>query len=305
MRFPAAAIWAPAAFPAGNADGVLTSVDVTSGQMLSSGQLLYTVAMRPVTLIEGDIPVFRDMTPGVEGADVAQLRAFLHTAGYLRTAQSSPKFDALTEAAVKRWQKAIGLEADGVVRAADVIFASGLPVRAAVAAAVGDHVSPGTAVVTAVAAVPSFAVTLASDQAATVPTEGAVTVSGDGHTWSGVISSAEQRDTNLVLTLTGADGGALCGADCSTLTPPADGSTAVFQADFIIVPQTSGPLIPVAAIGLDASGSHVVTRTDGTQVKIVIVAASDGIAVVQGVEAGDEVLLIAPDDGDGTTEPGP
>ncbi len=295
MTFPAAAVWSTTAFPPGSAAGVLTSIDVATGQLIDSGQALYSVGMRPVTLIEGDIPAFRDLSRGAEGEDVAQLRTFLRSAGYLDSAQEAPRFDGLTEAAVRRWQKAAGVEADGVVRAADVIFAPGLPVRAVVEAAVGDQVSPGTAVLTAVATSPTFTVTLASDQASAVPSEGAVTVSGEGYTWSGAISSAELRDANLVLTLTGSDGGALCGADCSALTVPSRDSAAVFRADLIIVPATSGPLVPIAAIGLDASGAHIVTRADGTQVAVEVVAASDGIAIVKGVRLGEQLLLIAPD----------
>ncbi len=294
LRFPATAVWPAVDLPAGLAEGVLTSVDVTHGELVGSGTVLYTVDLRPVVLVDGEVPMFRDLLLGSQGPDVAQLRAYLQSVGHLRSSRSSTTFDATTRQAVKRWQRSLGVDPDGLVRAGDVIFSPGLPVRVSTGgASPGDLTGPGVAVVGAIASVPSFTVTLAADQAAVVPTDGPVTVSGAGHAWAGLIGSAEQVESTLVLTLAGADGGPVCGAECDTMTPPASGGASVFQADFTIVPETVGPVVPVAAIGRTGTGDHVVTLTAGRQVRVVVLASADGMAVVEGLQVGDEVVLVA------------
>jgi peptidoglycan hydrolase-like protein with peptidoglycan-binding domain len=300
IRFPAAAVWPVTDLPAGAAEGVLTSIEVSQGQPVSSGTILYTVDLRPVTIVAGDVPAFRDLALGLRGPDVAQLRAHLHAEGHLRTARPSTAFDQATHAAVRRWQRAIGVDPDGVVRLGDVIFAPGLPVRVSLTEVrLGDRAGPEAPVIGAREQVPTFTVTLGADQTAAVPTEGPVTITGAGHAWAGVIASAEQVASTLVLTITAADGGPVCGTECDAVMPPAVGDSVVMQADFTIVPDTAGPVVPVAAIGTTATGDHVVTRTDGREVPVVVMASSDGMAVVDGVRAGDELWLIA----DGSSAP--
>lgn len=303
IRFPAAAVWPATDLPAGAAEGVLTSIDVTQGQSVGPGTILYRVDLRPVVLADGQVPAFRDLSIGIRGPDVAQLRAHLHAEGHLRSAASSETFDAATRAAVQRWQRVLGVEPDGVVRVGDVIFAPRLPVRASLSEVrPGDRAGPDIPVVGATEVVPRFTVTLGADQAAVVPTEGPVTVSGDGHSWDGVIAAAEQDGSTLVLSITAADGAPLCDPECDALTPPEPGLSTVFQADLTIVPETMGPIVPVAALGLSASGDHVVTSTDGRQLHVTVVASSDGMAVVEGVRAGDEIWLIAGDLGSNAPE---
>ena len=294
IRFPAAAVWPVTDLSAGAAEGVLTSIEVSQGQPVGSGTILYTVDLRPVTIVAGDVPAFRDLALGLRGPDVAQLRAHLHAEGHLRAARPSSAFDQATHAAVRRWQRAIGVDPDGVVRLGDVIFAPGLPVRVSLTEVrLGDRTGPEAPVIGAREQVPTFTVTLGADQAAVVPTEGPVTITGAGHAWAGVIASAEQVASTLVLTITAADGGPVCGTECDAVMPPAVGDSVVMQADFTIVPDTAGPVVPVAAIGTTATGDHVVTRTDGREVPVVVMASSDGMAVVDGVRAGDELWLIA------------
>lgn len=297
IRFPAAASWSAREFAPGLAEGTLTGVSVTEGQLVQSGTVLYTVDLRPVVIMEGPTPAFRDLSIGVDGPDVAQLRAYLRSAGHLQTTVESSRFDRATSSAVQRWQRSLGITPDGVVRSADVIFVPDLPVRVHVAdVVIGQQVGPGTSVVSGTESSPTFTVTLAAEQASTVPTEGPVTVTGGGKTWPAVIGAAERIDANLVLTLTGVDGGAVCGAECDAVVPASAGAATVFQVDVTVAPEVSGPLVPIAAIGVSASGSHVVSLADGTVVPVEILGSSDGVAVVRGVDVGDEVLLVAPGD---------
>jgi HlyD family secretion protein len=88
---------------------VVTSVNVRAGQRVSQGQLLLTVAERPVFLFGGGIPVFRDMSPGMRGADIAELQAGLQAAGYGVGSDASGVYGPGTAAAVATIYKANGV----------------------------------------------------------------------------------------------------------------------------------------------------------------------------------------------------
>ncbi len=88
---------------------VVTSVNVRAGQRVSQGQLLLTVAERPVFLFGGGIPVFREMSPGMRGADIAELQAGLQAAGYGVGSDASGVYGPGTAAAVAAIYKANGV----------------------------------------------------------------------------------------------------------------------------------------------------------------------------------------------------
>src|SRR5690606_9434120 len=130
-------------------------------------------------------PSFRDLVEGAQGDDVRQLREFLHASGHLRLA-GSDKYDGATTTAVKRWQKASGLEQDGVVRAGDIIYAPTLPARVYLAAdvRVGARLDAGTQVLSTLADGPTFEIVLAQEQSELVPTTGDVVVDDrNGGAW--------------------------------------------------------------------------------------------------------------------------
>lgn len=62
--------------------GYVTSVDVRRGETLHAGQLLMTVNDRPVLLLRGRIPLYRDLTPGSRGPDVRRFQEALTDAGF-------------------------------------------------------------------------------------------------------------------------------------------------------------------------------------------------------------------------------
>ena len=89
---------------------VVTSVNVAPGQRVGQGHLLLTVAERPVFLFGGKIPVFRQMSPGIRGADVAELQAGLVAAGYGTGSDASGSYGPGTAAAVAALYRANGVK---------------------------------------------------------------------------------------------------------------------------------------------------------------------------------------------------
>lgn len=60
---------------------VMTSTS-TEGAVLSEGDVAMTVSARPVFILQGAIPTFRDLGPGADGADVRQLESALSRLGF-------------------------------------------------------------------------------------------------------------------------------------------------------------------------------------------------------------------------------
>jgi peptidoglycan hydrolase-like protein with peptidoglycan-binding domain len=113
------------------------------GETVTRGEKLYWVNERPVTLLLGAIPMYRDLAPGASGSDVKQLEANLAKLGYGGFTADN-QYTSSTAAAVRDWQDDIGAEVTGVVPRASVVF---LPERGQVDSlqvGVGDAVSPGT-----------------------------------------------------------------------------------------------------------------------------------------------------------------
>ncbi|MFC4613448.1 peptidoglycan-binding protein [Cellulomonas algicola] len=304
MSFPASASWAQTPLATSPASGTVTAIRLPADGVVNVGAALFTVDLRPVVVAQGSTPSFRDLSEGATGDDVHQLRQMLTTLGYLKGLDSS-KFDAATTAAVKKWQKANGVEQDGVVRAGDVAYAPSLPVRVRLAdeIAVGTRLDTGTTIASALAATPDFAIILDSSQAPLVPTTGAVEVDDTtGGTWLAKISSATTNaDGQLVLSLTSPDGGPVCAEACGSV--PVGSEAAIYPARIVIVPDATGPSVPMSAVGTKPDGSAYVVLADGTDTPVEVVASGDGRAVVSGVDVGDQVRLFGAGAGDQPPEP--
>jgi len=61
---------------------VVTAVPLSVGDRLLEGDLLVELAGRPVIVLEGDFPAYRDLTGGLEGPDVVALQEALVRLGY-------------------------------------------------------------------------------------------------------------------------------------------------------------------------------------------------------------------------------
>jgi peptidoglycan hydrolase-like protein with peptidoglycan-binding domain len=98
------------------------------GRVLRRGATLYRVNALPVTLMYGDVPMYRRLAKGVDdGSDVEQLERNLRALGYTGFTVDD-EFSSATAAAVKRWQKDRGLAKTGSVDVGQVVFTPG-PVR--------------------------------------------------------------------------------------------------------------------------------------------------------------------------------
>ncbi|MBG0567693.1 peptidoglycan-binding protein [Actinoplanes aureus] len=121
--------------------GTVTGLPAT-GATIKRGKALYHLDNDPVVLLYGSLPAYRDLSPGVEGADVKQFEKNLWALGY-RGFDVDDEYTSATADAVEDWQDDLGLTETGTVELGRVVYRSG-PVRAdAQTATVGEAAQPG------------------------------------------------------------------------------------------------------------------------------------------------------------------
>ncbi len=82
-------------------DPVVTGISVATGDEVGEGTRLVEVSGRPVIVLQGDVPVYRSLKPGMAGADVAQLQAALTRLG-CDTAADAGSYGEATKACVAK-----------------------------------------------------------------------------------------------------------------------------------------------------------------------------------------------------------
>ena len=97
----------------GSASGasIITRLTKEANQKLEEGDVVIEVAGRPLIVLEGQLPVFRSLTPGLEGPDVLQLEEALARQGF-NPGTVDKVYDADTEAAVAELYRKAGYSPD-------------------------------------------------------------------------------------------------------------------------------------------------------------------------------------------------
>ncbi len=187
-----------------------------AGAVIRRGGTLLEVDNQPVQLFYGSLPPWRDLSVGVDdGPDVKQLEQNLVALGYGPDHQVTvdEHFTAATAAAVKRWQKARGL--DQTSKFTTGVPAVFLPWAARVQtvnATVGGRAGPGGPVFTVTSNVHQVTVDLdVSQQSYVKPGDRVDVVLPDGRHTSGRVSdvgrvaqtngSGEQQTTTITVTV--------------------------------------------------------------------------------------------------------
>jgi hypothetical protein len=100
--------------PAGGTSGssstpIVTRVAVSAGQQINQGQVLAEVSGRPVFALTGNVPAYRDLRPGYQGADVRQLQEDLKAMGF-GPSKVDGNYGEQTKTAVKKFYESIGYQ---------------------------------------------------------------------------------------------------------------------------------------------------------------------------------------------------
>lgn len=289
----ATASWPTVAQLTAAAAGVVTSVDISAGEVVVDGARLLTVNLRPVVVARGDVPAFRTLVEGIEGADVVALQTFLTRQGHY-SGVADGDFDVATAEGVEQWQDSLGVPETGEVELGDLVFATDLPAPFRPLVARGASVGPGQALGDLLAPAPRFVIPVTDDQSTLVPPDAEVTVYGPDQQWAAAVSSIDTSSPEgPVLVLVGSDGQSVCGDSC--LTVPVE-DTSTWQSTIVILPRVDGPVVPLAAVTSRPDGSTSVRTPGGEDITVEIVASDGGLAVVSGIEPGAVIDVPYADD---------
>lgn len=275
--------------------GVVTMIKPSGS--FRTGDVLYAVSNTPVRVVAGDTPFYRALAPGLTGKDVAQLRTALRALGYLDD-EGGDAFDAATAEAVKAWQAKLGQPATGTIALGELVAVPTLPAALTLdhgVAGKGLALAGGEKIVSGASGRPDFVMALSADQARLVPASAPITVTYESHAWKAVQGPAKNNtDGGVDLPLTAPDGGPVCGRECGVL-PAADQIT--LMSNVQVVPEVTGPSVPVAALLTLPDGRVIVRAVDAAGVTVdkpvTVKGSQDGIAVVSGLAVGDRVQAMA------------
>lgn len=95
----------------GDGRHVVTAQPVAPGSAVAAGDVLLVVSGRPVVVVPGTFPFYRDLRPGDTGPDVAQLQEGLRAAGLTVPEREDGTLRSQTVAAVRRLYTAAGYPA--------------------------------------------------------------------------------------------------------------------------------------------------------------------------------------------------
>jgi hypothetical protein len=268
------------------AEGVVTGARPV-GTVVAFGQSLIEIDDHRVFLVEGDVPMFRDLeltSPRISGGDVAQLQRFLVSQGFDRegTLQVDGVYDGDTRRAVLDWQEATWQPETGRVTRAGLVF-SPEPLRMSNEQRVGA-VFQGLEVTNWE---PTVTVDVANRDRNLLEVGTPVTIEfGDGTTVAGTVSeqiSVPQDDGTTIARSTIEPDGEVPG-ETGQVTIAVDSTLA---SDVMIV--------PVGALLALAEGGFAVEVVEGATTSLVGVELGeilDGRAEIAGdITVGDTVLV--------------
>ncbi|MFE9205615.1 peptidoglycan-binding protein [Micromonospora sp. NPDC007230] len=91
----------------GDGKAVVTAVKARQGDRISAGTVVLEVGARPLIVLPGTTPAYRDLKPGANGKDVAQLQAALKRLGF-RSGDRAGYFGEGTKRALSRFYDSKG-----------------------------------------------------------------------------------------------------------------------------------------------------------------------------------------------------
>jgi peptidoglycan hydrolase-like protein with peptidoglycan-binding domain len=270
-----------------------------AGEQVRQGDLLAEVSGRPVIAILAAVPLYRDISPGDTGNDVAGIQQML-IALELLSGEPSGKFDARTQTALNALFKRHGYsapEAGSGLKWLPLSHTAAIPADGVVieeATAVGTMLDSEHPLMKVQVSAPTITARADMLQAAAfqVGAEVQVSVGGGQAVSTTVLAVGEFKDSGQNqppgYDVTFALPEELAGAT------DADGPVTISE----IAELPTGPAVPLTAVRHDAEGSYVLTAGDGTasdtRVGVTVRGQASGYAIIadnENLPIGTEVVL--------------
>jgi peptidoglycan hydrolase-like protein with peptidoglycan-binding domain len=272
--------------PVSSATGAVLTWLPAPGATISRGRAVYRADNLPVVVFFGGLPLYRPLHVGDTGDDVKEVERNLAALGYAGVTVDT-HYTAATATAVKKWQKALGLNQTGVLDPSTVVIAPGTIRVAAVQAHLGDRAQGPILSYSGTTRVVSVNLDVALQNLVQTGNPATVTLPG-GQTVTGVLSNVGTvatpgEDANhpatIALTVTVADQSKLGGLDQAPVVVAITSA----KAENVLT-------VPVAALVALAEGGYGVQVIEGS--------ASHYVTVHLGMFADGRVEVT----GDGITE---
>ncbi len=292
VRMRATAEWSVVSRLYAPTSGIVTEAVATPG-ILRPGDIPMRIDERPLVVVPGEVPAYRRLEEGARGRDVASLQRYLQEAGF-SVDDDLERFTSVTAAGVRAWQRSLGLPPTGVVLLGDVLLvppkALGVPTRWTSDIAPGAPLAAGSPIIEVLSEEPALSIELGqAPSSEIIPGLRGEATFANGVRRAVRLVSIEATPGRVVARL-GPESAPLCRAtECLELVPV--GARTDVTVDWIIVPETSGAMVPVAALQSDAAGGAFVELADGSRRPVDVEVVSGGMAIVSGLEVGEIVVV--------------
>jgi peptidoglycan hydrolase-like protein with peptidoglycan-binding domain len=286
-----------------NANGTYTKLP-QAGDEIGCGKSLYRVDEKPVILLCGATPLYRDLALGLTGDDVAELNHNLLALGYDKAAGVSIRpddhtFSSGTSRALVALQHAAGLPATGRLDLTDAVVLPAAVRVASVSGQLGCPAKPGTPVVQATTDTLIAQVTLDPSDQSDVPVGARTLITLPGNSsLTGEVASVGSAATSPRGSQSAVDNATIL--DTIALNDPA--KTHGLNAAPVRVQITTAGVkdvlsVPVIALVGDAGGGYAVVAANSGQRDLVAVKlglfddASGRVQVTGNLNAGEAVVV--------------
>jgi hypothetical protein len=298
-----------------------------AGRVIAQGYVLYRVNDRPVVLLHGSTPVYRTLSAGASGPDVAELNADLIALGdgtRARLNRAPGSFGSATTTALEKLQAALGMTQNGRLTRGQAVFEPTAMRVTSVFAQLGGRTQPGQTVMQATSTTRQVQVALSASQQTDVAVGDKVTITlPNNRTTPGDVSSVGAVATCPSSSGPGGSGSSSAAPGTDTCSSGNAGSTtptiavdvtpsdpaatgtwdqAPVQVGITTASVPSALVVPVTALLAQPGGGYVVevAGADGTShlvaVSLGLFDDADGLVQVTGsaLAAGQQVVVPAP-----------
>jgi hypothetical protein len=293
--------------------GILTKLP-PPGKVIAEGQVLYEVSGRPVVLLYGSTPAYRNLSAGTNsalaGPDVRELNADLVELGYASSSEipaGSGVFSSWTTLGVEKLQSAIGLSANGTLSLGEAVFLPSAARITSVSATLGAPALAGQPIMSATSTTRVVTVDLDTSQQSEVAVgdQVAITLPDDAIT-PGTVTSVGKVATSSSpgspnLGGLGSSGSATIAVLVTPTSPAATGSwdQAQVTVDISTASVKDALVVPVNALLALSGGGYAVEVAGRHGVRQLVAVAlglfddAEGLVQVSGsgLSAGEHVVV--------------
>ena len=292
--------------------GVVTRLVQPAGATPETLRQLLYVSGKPVFAFVSATPLWKNLSTslasGAQRVNVAALQKALKKQGYYKKAVNG-NFNSATKKALKRWQKAMGVKATGVVDVTKFVWMPTGSVLTSWSVNLGSHVSSGTALASVVSPSRlSASASISQSDIASLKVGQKAQMTIDGYTsdaFTGRISFISSEPASSSSSATSSSSSTQYSITVSSQSLPKFAKSGMTGTLDIVLKQASNVLmVPTTAVSGSASTSFVRVMQDGQPVFRQVetgMATSSYTEITSGLTAGETVVTGQYTDGANST----